>query len=126
MEIKHQDEQFIEWKGRQFQFIPAYTITIDKNQGLTLEKWEYGWRSLHSPTSRPQGEETFNNNLYNNNRQKSGSYTRKMGVWLEKPTFTHVSSSRGGDLQHLHLVVKIALAERPGMLFKKNSHKEVR
>ena len=58
IEIKHQDEQFIEWNRRQFPVWPAFAMTINKCQGQTLRKWESGWRSLHSllgsSMSRPQ------------------------------------------------------------------------
>ena len=35
MEIKHQDEQFIEWDRRQFSVRPAFAMTINKGQGQT-------------------------------------------------------------------------------------------
>ena len=45
----------------------------------------------------------------NDNQQKLGSDTKKVGVWLEEPTFTHgqfyVAASRVADPQHLHFVV---------------------
>ena len=43
----------------------------------------------------------------NDNQPKSGSDTKKVGVWLEEPTFIHgqlyVAASRVGDPQDLHL-----------------------
>ena len=36
IEIKHQDEQFIEWNQSQFPVRPAFAMTINKIQGRTL------------------------------------------------------------------------------------------
>ncbi len=38
IEMKHQDEQFIEWNRRQFPVRPAFAMTINKSQGQTLKK----------------------------------------------------------------------------------------
>ena len=41
IEIKHQDDKFIEWNQRNFQFRPAFAMTINKTQGQK-QKWESG------------------------------------------------------------------------------------
>ena len=45
----------------------------------------------------------------NDNQQKSGSDTKKVGVWLEEPTLIHgqlyVAAPRVADPQHLHFAV---------------------
>ena len=64
IEIKHQDEQFIEWNWRQFTLRPAFAKTINKSKGQTPKKRESGWRSRHSLMDssmlRSPGEETHN------------------------------------------------------------------
>ena len=48
IEINRKDEQFIEWNQHRFQVWPAIAMAFNKCNGLTLKKWEFGWRSLHS------------------------------------------------------------------------------
>ena len=52
----------------------------------------------------------------NDYQQKSGSDTKKEGVWQEEPTFTHgqlyVAASRVGDAKHPHLAVNNSVSRK--------------
>ena len=47
--------------------------------------------------------------FYNDNQQRSGPDTKKVGVWLEQPTFTHgqlfVAASWVASRQHIQFTV---------------------
>ena len=42
IQIRRQDEQFIEWNRRQFPVMPAIALTIKKIYGQTLKEWDSG------------------------------------------------------------------------------------
>ena len=56
--------------------------------------------------------------FHNDNQHNSGSDTKKVGVWLEEPTFArgqfYVAASRVGDPQGFHFAVNKSVSRKTG------------